>query len=201
MCADSPGALTVGARRWKQPVLRCLRMLPDRSSSLPVKDQMTPSRASISTLIRSARGAFDLPSVMVGVLVVGILGAGVFAAVFGVIPWAQNRAAMQDLSSLIIAEGAAKSVDGQYAGPALMKEFGYLGNDAGLDYAISDDASCYVGVAKAASGRTFFTVNGSNPEELTRETEPECLEPLGTTPNPEDGTSWVDVVLEGGKLA
>lgn len=127
-------------------------------------------------VLRSIRGGFDLSSVIVGVIVVGILAAGTFAAVFGAIPWAQDRAAQHDLASLTVAEGAAKSVDGQYAGPALMKEFGYLGDDAGLDYAIADDASCYVGVTKAATGKTFHTVNGSDPEELTRETKPSCLQ-------------------------
>ncbi|MCC3299237.1 hypothetical protein LJ757_15715, partial [Arthrobacter sp. zg-Y453] len=64
--------------------------------------------------LKQSSGAFDLPSIMTGVIVVGILAAGVLAAIFGVIPYAQNNGAKQDLSSIRTAEGVAKAKDNRF---------------------------------------------------------------------------------------
>lgn len=66
-----------------------------------------------SRSVRSQSGAFDLPSILVGVVVVGILTAGVLAAIFGVIPWAQDRSAKQDLAAINTAQGVTFAKDGQ----------------------------------------------------------------------------------------
>lgn len=74
------------------------------------------NRASLpspSTTLRSSAGAFDLPSIITGVVVIGILAAGVLAAIFGVIPFVQNNAAKQDLAAINTGEGVAYAKDGQ----------------------------------------------------------------------------------------
>jgi hypothetical protein len=52
----------------------------------------------------STRGAIDLASIMVGVLVIGIIGGVIAAMVFAVIPWSQDSAAKQTLSAVRDAE-------------------------------------------------------------------------------------------------
>ncbi|MGK3708930.1 hypothetical protein [Arthrobacter sp. IK3] len=73
--------------------------------------------SSISTrypaALRSSSGAFDLPSIITGVVVVGILAAGVLTAIFGVIPFAQDHAAKQDLMAINTAQGVTYAKDGQ----------------------------------------------------------------------------------------
>lgn len=59
----------------------------------------------LSDAFRNEKGAFDLPSIMIGVAVVAILTVGVLAAIFGVIPWAQDNAAKQDVSAIVTAQG------------------------------------------------------------------------------------------------
>lgn len=59
----------------------------------------------ISDAFKNEKGAFDLPSIMIGVAVVAILTVGVLAAIFGVIPWAQDNAAKQDASAVVTAQG------------------------------------------------------------------------------------------------
>ncbi|WP_422758831.1 hypothetical protein [Paenarthrobacter sp. C1] len=43
-------------------------------------------RKNVRHALGAENDAFDLPSIMVGVVVVGILVAGVLASIFGVIP-------------------------------------------------------------------------------------------------------------------
>jgi hypothetical protein len=48
--------------------------------------------------LRQQRGAVELTSIMVGVIILGIIG-GIIAAVFTVIPWTLVRAAQASLSN------------------------------------------------------------------------------------------------------
>lgn len=63
------------------------------------------TNARMSDVFKSEAGAFDLPSILVGVVVVGILTAGVLASIFGVIPFAQDKGAQQDLGAVVTAQG------------------------------------------------------------------------------------------------
>lgn len=128
------------------------------------------------SVIRSSSGAFDLPSILIGITVISVLAVGVLATIFGAVPWAQNRAAAQDLAALTTAQGTAKARDNTYAGPDLMAQLGYLSDNKTLDFAVAADESCWVGVTQAKSGKHFYTVNGSAPAQLTPATRPGCLE-------------------------
>lgn len=127
--------------------------------------------------LRSQTGAFDLPSILVGVVVVGILTAGVLAAVFGVIPFAQDNAAKQDLDSVRTAEGVAKSrLNGFKDKPGLLS--GGLMTDADtLAVGTNTDASCYVGISKSATGTVFYNSDKTTkPEILTPTTDTGCVD-------------------------
>ena len=56
--------------------------------------------AQILAALRSTKGAIDLASIMVGVLVIGIIGGIIAATVFSVIPWSQDEAAKGSLDAV-----------------------------------------------------------------------------------------------------
>ena len=126
-------------------------------------------------LLRSARGAFDLPSIIAGVVVVGILTAGVLAAVFGVIPWAQDNAAKQDLSAVRTAEGVARTKDGKFLTSEGLSAAQYLSKSTTLAVGTDAGGTCYVAVAKAPSRTYFVTDAKSDPAELKTDTVTGCL--------------------------
>ena len=141
---------------------------------------MRRGRFSTKSLTSQA-GAFDLPSIAVGVLAVGILALGVMAAVFGVIPWTQDNAAKQDLTAVRTAEGVALVRDGVFYHSAGLATARYLPTSERLEVAVDAAGACYVGLAKSATGKVFYaTDSGNDPRELTPTTSidgklPGCL--------------------------
>lgn len=61
---------------------------------------------SIQKVLKNTRAAIDLASIMVGIIVIGIVGAIIAATVFAVIPWAQDKAAASVMDSIETAETA-----------------------------------------------------------------------------------------------
>jgi surface protein len=57
--------------------------------------------------LRGTRGAIDLASIMVGVLVIGIVGGVISATTFAVVPFAQDEAAKGGLAAVNTAQSAA----------------------------------------------------------------------------------------------
>jgi photosystem II stability/assembly factor-like uncharacterized protein len=146
----------------------------------------------------SEQGAFDLPSIITGVVVVGVLTAGVLASIFGVIPFAQDNGAKQDNAAIRTAEGVAKAKDGRFMDSAGLVAAGYLpaatvsaagavddgsgfarvASAGQLNYAVATDAlgTCYVSVAKSGSGRIYYATDAkSEPAELTPSSAPGCV--------------------------
>ena len=125
----------------------------------------------------SDAGAFDLPSILVGVVVVGVLTAGVLASVFGVIPFAQDSGAKQDLAALTTAEGVTKVRGDRFSPSSELIEKGYLSASATALAADTDPAgSCFVGVAKSESGKVYASSNSTtDPFELTSSTLTGCV--------------------------
>lgn len=56
--------------------------------------------------LNNEKGAIDLASIMVGVIVIGLIGSIIAATIFAVIPWAQDNAAKQQLDNIVTAENA-----------------------------------------------------------------------------------------------
>jgi type II secretory pathway pseudopilin PulG len=74
-----------------------------------VKNLATKIRHRVASALRSQSGAFDLTSVLVGAAVVAILVGGTAVTTFGIIPWAQNNSATQQLNAISTAQGVHKA--------------------------------------------------------------------------------------------
>ncbi|HEX9228328.1 MAG TPA: hypothetical protein VF885_17125, partial [Arthrobacter sp.] len=74
------------------------------------------ARSNLSLAFRNENGAFDLPSILVGVLVVAVMALGVMAVVFGIIPFAQDKSAEQNLAAINTAQGTYFSQSTSYPG-------------------------------------------------------------------------------------
>lgn len=55
---------------------------------------------------QSSKGAIDLASIMVGIVVIGLIGGVIAATIFAVIPWAQDNAAKNQLDAIATAQSA-----------------------------------------------------------------------------------------------
>lgn len=156
---------------------------------------MRPSRPYAGAL-RSSSGAFDLPSIITGVVVVGILAAGILAAIFGVIPFVQNNAAKQDLMAVNTAQGVTYAKDGQkYRDLAGLEDAGLVSLDAEkMEVTTSNEGKGFRAVATSGTGQKWFiTHENSVPQELKEEETPAAAEvnwtgqwcslegPVGTT--------------------
>jgi surface protein len=125
---------------------------------------------------RSHAGAFDLPSIITGVVVVGILTAGVLAAIFGVVPWAQDNGARQDLDSITRGEGVAKVKDSRFMDTSGLDKAGYVAAKPGWLAATDANGSCYVALAKSDTGKLFVaTSKAASAVEFTGAADTSCL--------------------------
>lgn len=66
-------------------------------------------------LKKDEQGVLDLPSIITGAIIVGILGAVTATTVLAVIPWFDNKVAMDDLSIIKTAQQSHYSDTSQYA--------------------------------------------------------------------------------------
>jgi hypothetical protein len=164
----------------------------------PLQRQST-STAARAVLTRED-GAFDLPSILVGVVTVGILTAGVLASIFGIIPYAQDKGAQQDAAAVRTAEGVAKAKDGKFMDTAGLISAGYLsipsasaaepiGDSASglvrsasttpaLKYAVATDptGTCFLVVSHSDSGTLFYqSSDASDPKVLGATDVPPCV--------------------------
>jgi hypothetical protein len=127
-------------------------------------------------ILRSARGAFDLPSIIAGVVVVGILTAGVLAAIFGVIPFAQDNGAKQDLAAIRTAEGTARAKDNRFMNRDDLKAAGYVNNPGKISVGVNTAGSCYVAIAMSATGHAFYATDAkTDPQSYIQGTDTGCL--------------------------
>ncbi len=113
-------------------------------------------------MLHSARGAFDLPSILVGVVVVGILTAGVLASVFGVIPFAQDLAAKQDLAAINVAQGVHKATKGNFVDAVSLRTAALVGAlPAEMTVVATEGGGKYCASTQSQTGR-FFTISSDN---------------------------------------
>lgn len=78
------------------------------------------------------RGAVDLPSIMVGIIVLGILGSIVAVSVFAVVPWAQDKTAQQEASSIHTAQETFVGTKTNTDAMSLYQVLTPMTNDSGL---------------------------------------------------------------------
>jgi hypothetical protein len=131
-----------------------------------------PSLRRAFTRVRAETGFVDLASILVGVIVVGLLSGAIAAAVFAVVPWAQDKAAAATLSTVTTAQQVARARtadngDGRYLPLDDLVHDGYLpAKAAGVVAVATDDSGrCWVGLATSGSGKRFVTEDGEPARE------------------------------------
>ncbi|WP_043795115.1 hypothetical protein [Pseudarthrobacter chlorophenolicus] len=135
-----------------------------------------PKRKLTADAFRNEHGAFDLPSILVGVVVVGILTAGVLATIFGVIPFAQDKGAEQDLDSVRTAQGVSKAKDGRFDTSTVLAGHRYLNMPENVGAVTDGPGSCYVAAARSGSGKTFIASSAApSPVQLTEAPANTCV--------------------------
>lgn len=126
--------------------------------------------------LRNERGAFDLPSILVGGVVIGILTAGVLGSIFGVIPWAQDTSAKSSLNSVNMAESAAKVVHETYLSDEELAEKSLLNADPKIVIGTNAERTCYVGLSTSETGKTFYVTDRSTNAQVYNDgTDVGCL--------------------------
>jgi hypothetical protein len=111
---------------------------------------------SIARVVSDTRGAIDLASIMVGVLVIGIVGSVIAATVFAVIPWSQDEAAKQTLNSVTTAESVNRVQDGRYVDYPGLRAAGRIQKTSSLVIGTDAPGACYVAVSKSVTGNLYF---------------------------------------------
>lgn len=107
---------------------------------------------------------------------VAVLTLGVLASIFGVIPFAQDHGAQQDLAGLRTAEGVSKAKDGAYKSSSGLADAGYFPATEKLATATDTHGTCYVGVSRSGSGKLFVASDSKTTAvELTVAGAPGCI--------------------------
>jgi hypothetical protein len=119
-------------------------------------------RRSFMDLLRGTRGAIDLASIMVGVLVIGIVGGVIAATVFAVIPWSQDKAAAQSLGAVQTAEAAhyGLSTDKGRSAYATMDQLvaqKLIQDSKRVAAVVGANDRCYVATSLSDTGIQFWT--------------------------------------------
>lgn len=103
----------------------------------------------------SRKGAIDLASIIVGVIVIGILGGIVAATIFAVIPWSQDNSTKNQLGSIVTAQDAYRGLSSDRKAP-------YTDSYAPDEGSLSDYGT--MPSLKDASGNTIVKVLSVNPQ-------------------------------------
>lgn len=149
--------------------------------------------------LRSASGAIDLASIMVGVIIIGIIGATITASVFTVIGWSQDKAAAQNLDAVKTAQSVARAKGADTGSPAYLPlaqliSAGYLPSKSAsaVNVGTANNGACWVAVSKSGTGKVMLSEDAAtNPVEYKAgATTTACpvdltalVAPLGSTPS------------------
>lgn len=160
------------------------------------------------SLYSSTRAAVDLASVMVGIIIIGIIGGLIAAAIFAVIPWSQDRQAKANIDAVRTAENAYRGFSAEQGAP------GSYGNNTELAAAKTSDTTtssllakthkdrltvaaskgpdgepCYSVASKSDSGKVFYATSKNSTISEDSSTTAACV-PLGDpTSNPGGGNN------------
>jgi len=163
--------ICVALRVWRPPPQSALSSETDNPLSTAIARIEAPA-STVTIRIRDAfkneDGAFDLPSILVGVVVVGILTAGVLASIFGVIPFAQDKGAQQDLGAVVTAEGTYKAqatpiAYGSLSDPqnAASPSGAILSSGVKVGIVKSADNAHFAAASQSGSGKTYVVTDAN----------------------------------------
>lgn len=126
--------------------------------------------------LRSAAGAIDLASILTGAIVLGIISAIAMAGIFGVIPWAQNLTAQQDLSMVRAAQSAAKIKEGVFLNRQELLDSEYIAHapTGVLDIDADATGDCWVASSTSGSGKTYYATSESKTVTETKPNPASC---------------------------
>lgn len=143
------------------------------------------------------KGAIDLASTMIGVVVIGVIGSVIAAIVFLIIPWAQDKAAKHQLESIVTAENTHMGMSSglgtalpsgtptnTYADSVELENAGLLQQNDSYCVIETPNGKAYNAFAKSGSGRIFTSTSTVPQPELYTGTLPAKCSSLadGTTP-------------------
>jgi type II secretory pathway pseudopilin PulG len=148
--------------------------------SLQGKARQKYSSSPLMRVLRNEDAAIDLASILVGVIVIGLIGGVIAGTVFTVIPWAQDKAAKEQLVSLHSAQNAyyGLSSDPSASLAAAFPRNSFLDSPGLEATGLMSQGSTYCTVqtnngkdydsfSKSASGKIFTSSNGNKtPVEL-----------------------------------
>lgn len=144
--------------------------------------------AFLKRVALDVRGAIDLASIMVGVIVIGVIGGVIATNVFVVVPWAQDEAAKAELQAVQLAQSVAQVREQRFIDIDELIEKGYLAAaptsqaasdvsapiasgstpmaaaapaSPGLGSITDAEGTCYVAVSTSDSGSVFYTTSES----------------------------------------
>lgn len=132
-----------------------------------------------SDIFQNEKGAIDLASIMVGIIVIGLIGGVIASTVFAVIPWTQDNAAKQQLDSVVSAEsaymGLSSTTPPSLPAGAKANSFGnstelaaakLMGTGPNYCAVTPADGKSYVAYSKSASGAIFHVTDKNSKAEL-----------------------------------
>ena len=137
---------------------------------------------TLSTVLTNSRAAFDLASIMVGVVVIGIIAGVVAATVFAVVPWTQDNSAKQSLNAVTVAENTyygftSQELPSAYGTSEQLTERTLLTQNSDIAVGTDTVGSCYVAVAESATGTIFYITDSEpKPEVYNATVTVSCLD-------------------------
>jgi hypothetical protein len=115
----------------------------------------------IRPLLKSQLGTIDLGAVIAGVIIIGVVGGGYFAATLAVIPWAQDNVAKQLLSSVVVGEGASLQQDHRYTDYATLLGTRIIAATGKVVVAVNAAGGCFAASSVSATGTTYYATDAA----------------------------------------
>lgn len=110
----------------------------------------------LKNVLKSEKGVIDLPSIITGVILTGILASVVTVTFVAVIPWFQNNAAKDSLAAVQVAQTSARQDFGMYdTYPNLVSSNYMVNRDDEICIQLRASNSEYSAFARSASGAVF----------------------------------------------
>lgn len=118
----------------------------------------------LNQILRSSRAAVDLGTIIVGVVIIGIIGAVSAATIFALVPWMQDRGTKQQLMLVATAENTHKGAYDVYSAT--------LATDVVNTYnakiaVFSNEDDCWAAFKTSDTGKTFYSSSKSaDPQQV-----------------------------------